>query len=163
MRRLVGQVLGVQARFQLFGVNLSSSDLSLGRSDLLNFPLSFTCGYPTAIAPSEAQSADAAIPQVTPPNRTNHSVPYLLFTYREAEYGAYPKVPRMRIFFTPNLLARTLKIEQPKTINLGGISLELLWKILGSLLGEAYPKVNALAPLTKYGSCCPPAPVPILH
>lgn len=44
----------------------------------------------------------------------------------------------MRTHFRPILLARILKNEHPKTM---------------------IPKVSELAPLTRYGSCWPPAPV----
>ena len=56
------------------------SDFDGHVSNLLNFPRSFTSPYPSAMAPSEAQSADAAMPQVAPPKRTNHSTPYRLLT-----------------------------------------------------------------------------------
>lgn len=46
----------------------------------------------------------------------------------------------MRTVFKPILLARMAKMEQPK---------------------DMMPKVRALAPLTRYGSCWPPAPVSV--
>lgn len=48
--------------------------------------------------------------------------------YNAAEYGAYPRVPSIKTFFSPNLFARMAKMEQPKTM---------------------MPKVSELAPLTR--------------
>src|SRR5689334_12793736 len=111
------------------------------------------------MAPSDAHRAEAAIPQVAPPKRTNHSVPYRLLTYKEAEYGAYPSVPMISTFLTPILLARMPKMVQPNTMILqshSSVSTNVAFRLRGAAY---YPKVNAFDPFTRYGSCWPPAPV----
>jgi len=56
----------------------------------------------------------------------------------------------------PILLARMPKREHPKTMRLGR-SVLLCKLVVGG--EKTHPKVREFAPLTRYGSCCPPAPV----